>query len=120
MKSIFDFISQYAERIGSEWFRLMEWLLIISALATAAKYSDNTIIKALPWLSVGFLWLYVFFSYSERFIKSLEPLQEKAPSLKPILIRGLIAIIISMFLFTLANQFAQIAVEFANHLVRAQ
>jgi hypothetical protein len=40
---IFDFLAKWGHQAGKEWFNLMEWLLIISALSFAGGISNKVL-----------------------------------------------------------------------------
>mgnify|MGYP001590600187 CR=1 FL=1 len=112
----FDFISRHAERIGNEWFKLMEWMLIIATLSFVSKFSDNFLVKGLWGLSIVILSVYCFFGYSERYLKSIKPIDAEKASWKEIvkvLIRLSIVLLVIVF-FT--QKIAQLAWEFATTL----
>lgn len=57
-------VSNYAKPVSEEWFKLMEWFLIISALGFGAQKTNDTMLQVLLLLSVIFLWLRLFVAYS--------------------------------------------------------
>jgi len=112
MFRLFDLIGKNADVIGKEWFRIMEWLLIISALQAAAMLSKNTMIKALPFISIAILWSYVYFGYSQKYFNTLIPHSPK--TIKEIIIPGIIATAIGYIFFTVANIIGGIAISLVS------
>lgn len=110
---VLDFIAEYAELFGKEWFRIMEWLLVISALQTVAMLSKNKFIALLPIISICVLWTYVFFGYGQKYFYSLKPVTGRG-NIKEIITRGLIATVIGSLLFIIADQIANIAIEIVS------
>lgn len=114
MFKVLDFLSQHAEKIGNEWFKLMEWLLIISTLSFVSQLSDNLLIKGLWIVSVVILFIYCFFAYSEKYFEIAEPIDIKELGLKLFLIKSFKASIVCLSLIF----FSQIITEMALELVK--
>lgn len=113
---VLDFISRHAERIGNEWFKLMEWMLIIATLSFASKFSENFLVKSLWLVSIVVLFIYVFFSYMEKYLNSIKPINTEKASWKEIakaLIKSSVVFLIIVFI---GNKIAQLAWEFATTL----
>jgi len=113
---IFDFLAKWAHRAGSEWFRLMEWLLIISALSFAGGLSNNTWVKTLPYISIVVLVVYIFFGYSGLWFDSLQRSKKEITNLKALLKLFGLAMIVCIFLIYMARLFGELANEFAVNL----
>ena len=115
-EKLFDFIARHAETIGNEWFKLMEWVLIIATLSLASKFSDNLIVKGLWVLSIVILFVYCLFGYYERYLQSLKPIDKEKATGREILkvvIRSLIVFLLIMFF---SQNIAKVAWEFATTL----
>lgn len=115
---LFDVVARYAGPVSKEWFRLMEWLLIVAALSVAASSTDSVVVKALPILSVGSIWLYSCMGYLQKYLDHLGPLREPA-SLKELLVPAAVALVYALFVLWLAQVIAKTAVEFATTIADA-
>ena len=112
----FDFISRHAETIGNEWFKLMEWVLIIATLSFASKFSDNFIVKGLWVLSIGILFVYCLFGYYERYLQSLKPIDREKATWKDIVKAVIKFTIVFLLIFYFSQTIAKVAWEFATTL----
>jgi len=117
---ILDFVSKHASVIGREWFRLMEWLLIITTLRFAAELSEDIFIQSLWFISIFILWGYIFFSYAEVVLKWMGPYPQESgdhrKDFKEFLLRGAWGLISGILLLLLAQGVSTIAFEFATKL----
>ncbi len=113
---IFNFLAKWGHQLGEEWFKLMEWLLIISALSFAGGLSNNTWVKALPYISIIILWVYIFFGYSGLYFDRLERSKLEITSLKVLLKYFVLASIVCIFLLQVARLFFSLANEVAVNL----
>jgi hypothetical protein len=113
---ILDFISRHAERIGNEWFKLMEWMLIIATLSFASKFSDNFLVKGLWVLSIAILFVYCLFGYTERYLKSIKPIDAEKATWKEIVKVFIRLSIVFLLIMFFSQKIAQLAWEFATTL----
>lgn len=81
---IFDIFSANAPRLIDEWFKLVQWILAISALNIIGKKTDLWLFEIASYISVVLVWFYIFFSSTELFIKKTKPVNKE--NLKEILI----------------------------------
>jgi hypothetical protein len=56
-----------------EWFRLMEWILVISALAFAATVTGHPLLGSLTYLSFAAFGVHTLFIHSPRTILTIFP-----------------------------------------------
>ncbi len=113
---IFDFVCRHAETIGNEWFKLMEWMLIIATLSFASKFSDNFFVKGLWILSIVIFFVYCLFGYTERYLKSTKPIDTEKTSWKEIVKAWIKFAIVFLLIMLFSQKMAQIAWEFATIL----
>jgi len=113
---LFDFTCRHAERIGNEWFKLMEWMLIIATLSFVSKFSDNFFVKGLWVLSIAILFVYCLFGYTERYLKSIKPIDAEKASWKEIVKRFIKFSIVFLLIMFFSQKIAQLAWEFATKL----
>lgn len=111
------FFSNWAHPISEEWFKLMEWLLITSALSFAAQQSKNSALYVLPVISVVLIWLRIMVDYNARFHEFIGKDAGHLPhgpagSAKHVFLWGLGAIAISAF----ASLMGGLAWGFASQL----
>ncbi len=119
MKSNFpllDFISRNARTIAKEWFQLVEWLLVMSALAAFQKSSGSIFVVLILIISVAMIWGYVFFSLAEWFFAKENIRLEN--ELHELLLRGAVATGACMVFLLVANLIANLALEFAGALTK--
>ncbi len=64
---IMVFLSNHISEITEEWFKLLEWLLVLSAFAFIAKQSSEKIILIISNFSILLLWLYCLIGYQAKF-----------------------------------------------------
>jgi hypothetical protein len=107
---ILDLLSKNSKKIAFEWFRIIEWLLIVGALSALQKYSQSTLLFSLTILSVIIIWVYVFFSCSEWFFES--DTVSKTTSRFSFVANAIISTICCASFLTLANLIAAIALSF--------
>lgn len=113
---VLDFISRHAETIGNEWFKLMEWMLIIATLSFVSKFSNNLFAKGLWVLSIVILFVYCLFGYTERYLKSIKPIDTEKASWKDILKRFIKSSIVFLLIMIFSQKISQLAWEFATKL----
>lgn len=116
MLRVLNFISRHAERIGNEWFKLMEWILIIATLSFASKFSDNLIVKGLWVLSIVVLFVYCLFGYTERYLKSIKPIDIEKATWKQVVKVLIWSSIVFLVIIFFSHKIAQLAWEFATTL----
>jgi len=115
-QKLFDFIARHAESIGNEWFKLMEWVLIIATLSLASKFSDTLIVKGLWVLSIVILFVYCLFGYYERYLRSLKPVDKEKATWKDIAKVVIKSSIVFALIFFFSQNIAKVAWEFATTL----
>ncbi|PTB91997.1 hypothetical protein C9974_14010 [Marinobacter sp. B9-2] len=57
------FFANWSRPIVEEWFKLMQWLLVMAVLAFLSKQSEQFVFTILLGLSVIALWCYLMFGY---------------------------------------------------------
>lgn len=57
------FFANWSRPIAEEWFKLMQWLLVMAVLAFLSKQSEQIVFTVLLGLSVIALWWYLMFGY---------------------------------------------------------
>lgn len=102
-----DFVSKYAERFADEWFKIIRCILTISALQFVATRADDFFLKSMPILSIGVLWAYIFFGYSEKYFQTLKA--PKDNSFRGKIIFAFISIVVCALLLMIAQKIAEIA-----------
>jgi hypothetical protein len=111
-----DFARRRLSVAIEEWFRVMEWLLVISALSFAGKASDNAYIEIFAKLSVFALLFYVSVIYFEKFRRSFPIIPRQQRTKSRMLLRFMshtsFFIVLSVFNYRLIA----VAREFATNL----
>lgn len=113
---LFDFVARYAKVVGDEWFKLMQWILIIGTLSFVTKFSNDPYIKGLWLISVVIMFVYILFGYLKQYIKSLEPIEPEKVSLGKILRIVFQGAAICLLVMFFAQKMASVAWEFATKL----
>lgn len=57
------FLSRWARPVAKEWFTLLEWMLLLSALSFAAKKNPQPLYQGALCVSFGILWVYLMIGY---------------------------------------------------------
>ncbi|WP_155831722.1 hypothetical protein [Hylemonella gracilis] len=60
------FFSNHAGAIAEEWFKLIQWLLVLSTFAFLWEATDNSAYLIILVASFFVLWLYLMFGYNSR------------------------------------------------------
>ena len=71
------FLSRWARPAAKEWFTLLEWMLILSAVAFAAKKNPQSLYQVALYVSFGVLWCYLMVGYQalwHDYLRAISPL----------------------------------------------
>lgn len=112
---IIDLVAKYSPKLAKEWFRLLEWLLIIGGLWAYGEKYNNLLISFLALISIIFLMLYIIFGILNFSLANLPnyPNNSICTLVKTALIYGLpllAAFLLAIFFKNLAVYF------FVNHI----
>ena len=100
-----------------EWFRLMEWLLVISALALATGFSKNQYLPILVHISVFLFVVHCVFVLPERFMRSF-PAKVGGLSKPRRIFRAFVFLFVLVALILMAYRLVSIAREFGAELAQ--
>jgi hypothetical protein len=118
------FLSRWARPAAKEWFTLLEWMLILSAVAFAVKMSPQPLYQVALYVSFALLWIYLMIGYQALWHDYLSSTTSPAPDAKfsTFLKRyavwaagALAANLLAAFMLALAVGFATELVEVLNH-----
>jgi hypothetical protein len=116
-ESIEDVLYRRAVPGIEEWFRLMEWLLVISALALATGFSNNQYLPILVHISVLLFVGHCVFVLPERFMRSF-PTKVKGLSKPKRTFRAFVFLLVLFALMLMAYRLVSIAQEFGAELAK--
>ena len=113
---IMVFLSRWSKPITEEWFKLAQWLLIMSAFSFLSDQTGNNIYRLMLGASVGFIWLYFMFGYMRLWhskayeISKIKKSKSPTSSLKGFLIWGA-GVLVILFI---ASIFLELAILFGS------
>lgn len=67
-------LSKRSAVFGREWFRLMEWIIVIAALQVFSQKSKDWIPSLLLYISYAVFLGYIFFGLSEKYFANMDRL----------------------------------------------
>jgi hypothetical protein len=71
---LLNWISKRSTIFGREWFRLMEWIIVIAALKAFSQKTEESIPILFLYISYAVFIGYIFFGLSEKYFDSLDNL----------------------------------------------
>lgn len=71
---LINWIAKRSTVFGREWFRLMEWIIVIAALKAFSQKTEEFIPTILLYISYTVFIGYIFFGLSEKYFDTLDKL----------------------------------------------
>lgn len=71
---LLTWISKRSTVFGREWFRMMEWIIVIAALQAFSQKSKEWIPILFLYISYAVLLGYIFFGLSEKYFDNMDKL----------------------------------------------
>lgn len=108
---LLDLISKNSIKLSREWFRLMEWMIVIATLKTYSLFSKSNYPIIMLYISYGVLWAYIFFGLNETYLQWV-----KQKVFKTFLQELIFKLIIGSLVFAFINIFARQMLDVAREI----